>query len=81
MAKCRLFLREKNTLEWKEGLGVHSFGRVPVVGEYISLSSQGSVYRVTHVHHTGFNRNHIAELYVVGADDIQIVGGDPVPMP
>ena len=81
MVKCMLFLRDKNTLERKEGLGVHSFGRVPVVGEYISLSSEGGVYKVTHVHHTGFSSNHAAELYVVEADDIQIVGGDPVPMP
>lgn len=81
MVKCMVFLRDKNTLKRKEGLGVHSFGRVPIVGEYISLSSEGSVYKVAHVHHTGFSSNHTAELYVVEADDIQIVGGDPVPMP
>ena len=81
MVKCIVFLREENALERKEGLGVHSFGRVPIVGEHISLSSEGSVYKVTHVHHTGFSSNHTAELYVVEADDIQIVGGDPVPMP
>jgi len=81
MVKCMLFLRDKNTLECKEGLGVHSFGRVPIVGEHISLSSEGAVYKVTHVHHTGFSSNHAAEIYAVEADDIQIVGGEHLPMP
>jgi len=81
MVKCMIFLREKNSLKRKEGLGVHPFDRVPVVNEHISLSSEGSVYKVTHVHHTGFSSNHAAELYVLEADDIQFVGGDPIPMP
>jgi len=76
-----LFLRDKNTIKRKEGLGVHSFGRIPIVGEHISLPSEVAVYKVTHVHHTGFSTNHAAEIYVVEADDIQNVGGEPVPMP
>ena len=81
MVKCVIFLREKDTLERKEGLCVHSFSKVSVVGQYISLSFEESVYKVTRVHHTGFSSNHTAELYVVEADDIQIVGGNPIPIP
>lgn len=80
MINCMLFLRDKNIPECRKGLGVHSFGRVPSAGEYVSLSSEGVVYKVIHVHHTGFSSAHIAELYVVEADDIQIIGGDPLPM-
>jgi hypothetical protein len=80
MIECMLFLRDKNSLERKKGLGTHPFGRVPIAGEHISLSSDGVVYKVTHVHHTGFG-SHKAELYVVEADDIQIVGGEPIPVP
>ncbi len=80
MIECMLFLRDKNSLKRKEGLGVHPFGRVPIVGEYISLSPEKVVYKVTHVHHTGFG-SHKAELYVVEADDIQIIEGDAIPMP
>ncbi len=79
MNECMLFLRDKNSVKRKEGLGVHQFSRVPIAGEHISLSSEGIVYKVTHVHHTGFG-SHKAELYVTEADDIQIIGGDPIPM-
>jgi hypothetical protein len=65
MIKCMLFLRDTN-----EGLGLHHFGRIPVLGENISLSSDGVVYKVTIVHHVGFSSNHTAELYVVEADDV-----------
>ncbi len=80
MVNCIVFLREKGRLERKQGLGVHPFGRVPIAGEYVSLSSEATVYKVTHVHHTGFG-SHQAELYVVEADDVQVVEGEPVPMP
>jgi hypothetical protein len=81
MIQCMLFLRDSNSLERKEGLGIHPFSRVPIAGEHISLSSESVVYKVTHVHHTGFSSNHTTELYVLEADDIKIVAGDPIPMP
>jgi hypothetical protein len=80
IVNCMVFLREKGRLEIKEGLGVHPFGRVPIVGEYVALSSKEPVYKVTHVRHTGFG-THQAELFVVEADDVQVIGGEPIPMP
>lgn len=78
MIKCMLFLYDKNTFERKEGFGVHDFGRIPVVGEYIALSygddsidDKESIYKVTHVLHTGFSSNHVAELFVTATDGIQ----------
>jgi hypothetical protein len=60
-----LFLRDSNSLKRKEGLGIHPFSRVLIAGEHISLSPESVVYKVTHVHHTGFSSNHTAELYVI----------------
>jgi len=80
MIECMLFLLDQNSLKHKAGLGVHPFGRIPVTGEYISLASNEIVYKVTHVHHTGFG-THKAELYVVETDDIQMIGGEPLPLP
>jgi hypothetical protein len=77
-----LFLRDKNSVERKEGLGVHDFSRVPIAGEYICLSNKDKTdtYKVTHVVHTGFG-SHSAELYVVQADDGQIIGSEFLPNP
>lgn len=78
MVKCMLFLREPGDYQRKKGYGSHEFGRVPCVGEYISLDGRGPHLRVTHVHHTGFG-DHVAELYVVEADDMLFVAGEVVP--
>jgi hypothetical protein len=74
-----IFLREVGEVARKEGLGKHSFGRIPCVGEYISLNSEGLHLKVSQVHHTGFSSHHSAELYVIEATDMQMIGGEPHP--
>ena len=79
MVYCMIFLRDLGEVERKKGLGIHLFGRVPCVGEYISLDSEGPHLKVAQVHHTGFSSNHSAELYVVEATDMQMIGAEPYP--
>ena len=62
-----VFLRRVGEVKREKGLGSHPFGRVPCVGEYVSLATEGPHLRVTHVHHTAFG-SHAAELYCVEAD-------------
>lgn len=79
MFDCMIFLRNSGEVAPREGLGTHPFGRIPCVGEYISLESDGPHLKVTQAHHTGFSSNHSAELYVVEATDLQMIGSDPYP--
>lgn len=73
-----LFLRDSGEFRRREGLGVHTFGRVPIAGEYVTLSNDPRHFRVTHVHHTLMG-NHAAEIYVIEAIEMEYIGQEPFP--
>ena len=75
MVECIVFLRDAGAVSRKSGLGVHKFGRIPCANEYLALKNENTQYRVTQVVHTGFG-SHVAELYVILADDMQLIGGE-----
>lgn len=74
---CMIF-RQDNTEAMREGLGVHPFGRIPVMGEYINLSERGPRLKVTAVLHTGFG-SHSAEITCTAALRVEQSEGGPSP--
>lgn len=73
MVECMVFLRRPGQMKYQEGLGKHPFGRIPCVGEYVSLGSNGPNYKVVQVHHSGFSDNHVAELHVIETEDTEVI--------
>jgi hypothetical protein len=73
-----MLFRVDQNLNFKEGLGLHSFGRIPCNGEYMTLRLEASdqrevLYMVVDIVHTGFaGYGHAAEIYVEIPDDVTI---------
>lgn len=44
------------------------FERIPVVGEYVTIKSDGDWYKVEMVVHTPFSKDMCAEVYAVKVD-------------
>jgi hypothetical protein len=80
--ECMVFLRNPAQIDVKKGLGVHKFARVPTVGEYIHLSftdEETEFYKVRQVIHTGWSDSHLAEIYVIDANDLVYDGAEKRP--
>jgi hypothetical protein len=73
-----MLFRVDQNLNFKEGLGLHPFGRIPCNGEYMTLKQEASeqpevLYKVIDIVHTGFaGYEHAAEIYVEIPDDVTI---------
>lgn len=71
MAKVFVHTREQGEMEWVNDY--YPFSRVPVEGEYFTLSSDGEWFLVELVVHTPFDKEVHAEVFAVQVDHLEVM--------
>ena len=70
--KVFLHTRSQGTSDWENE--IRTFERIPITGEYLSLSTDSPWYRVQLVLHTPFPCDCEAEVYAVEVDHMEVKG-------
>ncbi len=66
MENVFLHTRNPRKMDWENSS--RQFLRLPVVGEYLSTSSNAELYKVQFVEHCPFHSQYAAEVYAVKVD-------------